>query len=28
LHTYGKWYDIDKDQDTIDIKLEEATHWY
>ncbi len=28
LHTYGKWYDIDKDQDTIDIKLEEVTHWY
>ena len=28
LHTYGKWYDIEKDQDTIAIKLEAATHWY
>jgi hypothetical protein len=28
LHTFGKWYDIDKDQDTIAIKLEAATHWY
>jgi hypothetical protein len=28
LHTYGKWYDIEKDQDTIEIKLEAATHWY
>jgi hypothetical protein len=28
LHTYGKWYDISKDQDTIEIKLERVTHWY
>jgi hypothetical protein len=28
LHTYGKWYDVEKDQDTIEIKLEAATHWY
>jgi hypothetical protein len=28
LHTYGKWYDISKDQDTIEIKLERLTHWY
>jgi hypothetical protein len=28
LHTYGKWYDIVKDQDTIEIKLERPPHWY
>jgi len=28
LHTFGKWYDIEKDQDTIAIKLEAAPHWY
>jgi hypothetical protein len=28
LHTYGKWYDIGKDPDTIQIKLEKAPHWY
>ena len=28
LHTYGKWYDITKDQDPIEIKLERLTHWY
>jgi hypothetical protein len=28
LHTYGKWYDIQKDQDTIEIKLDPAPHWY
>jgi hypothetical protein len=27
-HTFGKWYDIEKDQDTIEIKLEVAPHWY
>ena len=27
-HTFGKWYDIEKDQDTIAIKLEAAPHWY
>ena len=28
LHTYGKWYDIVKDQDAIEIKLERPPHWY
>jgi hypothetical protein len=28
LHTYGKWYDIETDQDTIEIKLEAAPRWY
>jgi hypothetical protein len=28
LHTYGKWYDVETDQDTIEIKLEAPTHWY
>jgi len=28
LHTFGKWYDIEKDQDTIEIKLEPAPRWY
>ena len=27
-HTYGKWYDIEKDEDTIEIKLEPPPHWY
>jgi hypothetical protein len=27
-HTFGKWYDIDKEQDTIAIKLEAPPHWY
>jgi len=27
-HTFGKWYEIEKDQDTIAIKLEAAPHWY
>jgi hypothetical protein len=27
-HTYGKWYEIDKDEESIDIKLEPPTHWY
>jgi hypothetical protein len=27
-HTYGKWYEIDKDEDSIDIKLEPPTRWY
>jgi hypothetical protein len=26
--TYGKWYDINKDEDTIEIKLESPPHWY
>ena len=27
-HTYGKWYDINKDEDTIEIKLVPPPHWY
>ena len=27
-HTYGKWYDIETDGETIQIKLEEPYHWY
>lgn len=27
-HTFGKWYDIDKSEDTIQIKLENPPHWY
>jgi hypothetical protein len=27
-HTYGKWYDIDKDDVDIQIKLEKPPHWY
>jgi hypothetical protein len=28
-HTYGKWYDIvDKDEDTVEIKLEPPHRWY
>jgi hypothetical protein len=27
-HTFGKWYDIEQDQDTIAIKLEVPPHWY
>jgi hypothetical protein len=26
--TYGKWYDINKDEDTVEIKLENPPHWY
>lgn len=28
LHTYGKWYDITKNSDTIQIKLDPPPHWY
>lgn len=28
LHTYGKWYDIEDETATIDIKLEPPPHWY
>jgi len=28
LHTYGKWYDIDKPQETLQIKLEAPPRWY
>lgn len=27
-HTYGQWYDVDKDQQLIEIKLEPPPHWY
>jgi hypothetical protein len=27
-HTYGKWYDIDKDEQTIQVKLDPPPHWY
>lgn len=27
-HTYGKWYDIEQDGQTIQIKLEQPPHWY
>lgn len=27
-HTYGKWYDVQKDEETIAIKLEPPPHWY
>jgi hypothetical protein len=27
-HTYGKWYDVEKEEESIDIKLVPPTHWY
>ena len=27
-HTYGKWYDIDTDEQAIQIKLDPPPHWY
>jgi hypothetical protein len=27
-HTYGKWYDIDTDEQTIQVKLDPPPHWY
>ncbi len=27
-HTYGKWYDVEKDEETIAIKLAAPPHWY
>jgi hypothetical protein len=27
-HTFGKWYDLDKDQESVSIKLEQPPHWY
>jgi hypothetical protein len=27
-HTYGKWYDIDEDEESVAIKLEQPPHWY
>jgi hypothetical protein len=27
-HTYGEWYDINQDEQTVTVKLEEPPHWY
>jgi hypothetical protein len=27
-HTFGKWYDIEKAEQTIEIKLDPPPHWY
>lgn len=27
-HTFGQWYDIDKEEQTVTIKLQEPPHWY
>jgi outer membrane biosynthesis protein TonB len=27
-HTYGKWYDIEKDEEEIDIRLDKPPRWY
>jgi len=27
-HTFGKWYDIETDEQTIQVKLEPPPHWY
>ena len=27
-HTYGQWYDMDKDEESVTIKLEAPPHWY
>ncbi len=27
-HTFGQWYDVQKDEETISIKLEPPPHWY
>lgn len=27
-HTYGKWYDVDKSEQVISIKLDPPPHWY
>lgn len=27
-HTYGKWYDVEKDEELIVIQLEPPPHWY
>jgi hypothetical protein len=27
-HTYGKWYDVDKEEESITIKLAPPPHWY
>lgn len=27
-HTYGKWFDVEKDEESIAIQLEPPPHWY
>ncbi len=27
-HTFGKWYDVEQDEESIEIKLEPPPHWY
>jgi hypothetical protein len=27
-HTFGKWYDFDEAEESVDIKLEPPPHWY
>jgi hypothetical protein len=27
-HTFGEWFDVEKDGESITIQLKEATHWY
>jgi hypothetical protein len=27
-HTFGKWYDVEKDEQSIEIHLEPPPHWY
>jgi len=27
-HTYGEWYDVEKDDQTVTIQLQEPPHWY
>ena len=28
LHTFGEWYDIEKDDQIVKIQLQEPPHWY
>lgn len=27
-HTFGQWYDVEKNEESIEIKLEPPPHWY
>ena len=27
-HTFGEWYEIEKDEQAVNIQLKEAPHWY
>jgi hypothetical protein len=27
-HTFGEWYDVEKDEQTVTIQLQEPPHWY